>query len=263
MDPAAPDPTTPVPPAPAPSWPREPRRLAASRGTSWWGEGWRIFTAAPLPWLGIVAVSVLINLVLSVVPMVGWIASTVLAPVFAGGMMLGCHALARGQPLEFMHLFAGFQGDRLSPLALLGAIMAGFVVVAMLVTGVLVFGAGGWAMMSGFAGYSHGPGMGMGLAKLGVAALLGSLLGLVAVSLYMLAWWFAPSLVALNRAPPIDALKASIGACFANLGALTVFGLVFIGLAIVATIPMGLGWIVLLPVMIGATYASWREVFGD
>jgi uncharacterized membrane protein len=263
MDPAAPAPNIPLPPAPAPSWPREPRRLAAGRGTSWWGEGWRIFTAAPLPWLGIVAALLVINVALGFVPMVGWIASTVLGPVFAGGMLLGCHALARGQPLAFMHLFAAFQSDRLGPLALLGAIMVGFGIVAMLVMGVLFFGAGGWAMMSGFMGYSHGAGMGMGLAKLGTAALVGSLLGLVAASLFLLAWWFAPGLVTLNRAPPVDALKASFGACMANLGALTMFGLVFIGLAIVASIPMGLGWIVLAPVSVGATYASWREVFGD
>ena len=34
-----------------------------------------------------------------------------------------------------------------------------------------------------------------------------------------------------------------------------------IGLAIVASIPFGLGWILLAPVMAGSWYASWRETF--
>mgnify|MGYP006383154323 CR=1 FL=1 len=44
-------------------------------------------------------------------------------------------------------------------------------------------------------------------------------------------------------------------------GATLVYGLIWIGLAIVASIPFGLGWIVLAPVMAGSWYASWRETF--
>jgi uncharacterized membrane protein len=45
------------------------------------------------------------------------------------------------------------------------------------------------------------------------------------------------------------------------MGATLVYGLIWIGLAIVASIPFGLGWIVLAPVMAGSWYASWRETF--
>ena len=77
------------------------------------------------------------------------------------------------------------------------------------------------------------------------------------------AWWFAVPLVALNGAKPLDALKASFAASWANVGALLVYGLIFLVLAILASIPMGLGWLVLAPVAMGASFASWREVFGD
>lgn len=264
MESATPKPALPVPPEPAAagSWPREPRRLAAGRGASWWGEGWKIFTAAPLPWLGILVMIVVINIVLGMIPVIGGLAATVLGPVFAGGLLLGCHALARGQPLEFTHLFAAFQSDRLTPLAILGLVVLAVGVVVALAVGALVFGAAGAALMTG-AMQGTGHALTAALAGMSGAALLGGLIALVVFAAFFMAWWFAPALVTLNRAPPIDALQASFRASVANLGAQLVFGLIFIGLALVASIPFGLGWLVLVPVAIGASYASWREVFGD
>jgi uncharacterized membrane protein len=34
-------------------------------------------------------------------------------------------------------------------------------------------------------------------------------------------------------------------------------------LAVVASIPFGLGWLVLLPVMLLTVYVSYRDVFGE
>ena len=92
----------------------EPRRLPAGDGIAWWGESWRIFCAAPSTWLGILALFVILSIALVLVPIVGSLIHTVLTPVFAGGAMLGCHALARGEPLRVGHLFEGFQGNRFS-----------------------------------------------------------------------------------------------------------------------------------------------------
>jgi uncharacterized membrane protein len=265
MEPTTPSSAFPSPPPQAPpgSWPREPRRLAAGRGASWWGEGWKIFTAAPLPWLGILVMIVVVNVLLGMIPVVGGLAATVLGPIFAGGLLLGCHALANGQPLQFTHLFAAFQSDRLTPLAILGLVVLAFGVVVALAVGVLVFGAAGAALLTGAMSQGSGPGFAAAMAGMSGAALLGGLIALVVFAAFFMAWWFAPALVTLHRAPPIDALQASFRASVANLGAQLVFGLIFIGLAIVASIPFGLGWLVLGPVMIGASYASWREVFGD
>ena len=86
-----------------------PRLLPAGAGAAWWGESWRIFCAAPLPWLGILVVFVVISIAFSFVPIVGHAIYVVLTPVFAGGVMLGCHALARGERLTVGHLFEGFR----------------------------------------------------------------------------------------------------------------------------------------------------------
>lgn len=47
----------------------------------------------------------------------------------------------------------------------------------------------------------------------------------------------------------------------ARVGPLLVAGLVWTGRAIVATVPLLLGWLVLLPVTHGAWYASYRDIF--
>jgi uncharacterized membrane protein len=265
MEPITPPPVTPsIPPAaPAATWPREPRRLSAGRGASWWGEGWKIFTAAPLPWLGMIVVVFVINVVLGFIPIIGSLASMLLGPIFAGGLLLGCHALARGQTLEFTHLFEAFRSDRLMPLLILGLIALGIGLVVMLVFGMLFVGAGMTGMMTGVMSQDPGAGMMGAMAGMGGAALVAGLLGLVIGVLFFMAWWFAPALVTLSRAAPVEALTSSFRAAAANIGAIVVFVLIFFGLAIVASIPFGLGWLVLGPVFVGASYASWREVFGD
>lgn len=261
------DPTLPVSPASvsanrAPGWPRAPRALDAGRAAAWWGEGWRVFTAAPALWIGLVLVLLIAMVLMGFVPFLGNIAQALLWPVFTGGLLLGCHALAQGRRLEFEHLFAGFK-ERLVPLLILGlvAFAVGAVIAILMVT--LVFGAIG---MTGIAGLLSGDPMAMmntALAGMGIAALIAIPVVLGAYALFMMAWWFATPLVVLNGADPVAALKASFDASWKNLGALMIAGLIFIGLAIVASIPFGLGWLVLAPVAIGASYASWREVFGE
>jgi len=47
-----------------------------------------------------------------------------------------------------------------------------------------------------------------------------------------LAYWFAPPLIVLNGEEPIAAMKKSFRACWQNMGATLVYGLIWIGLAI-------------------------------
>ena len=251
------------PAAAAPGWPRAPRSLNAGRGAAWWSEGWRIFTATPLLWVGIIVVIVVIAIVLNVIPILGPIVQALLWPVFIGGLLLGCHALALGRPLEFSHLFAGFQEGRMGPLLILGLLgtVAGLVFAFAIL--MLMFGAMGIAGLTGLMSGDPTAAVGGALAGMGIAALFAVPVALIAYALFLMAWLFAPALVTLNRADVVAALKASFDASWKNVGALLVFGLIFIGLAIVASIPLGLGWFVLLPVMFGGLYASWREVFGE
>ncbi|MEO6696473.1 MAG: BPSS1780 family membrane protein, partial [Gammaproteobacteria bacterium] len=84
---------------------------------------------------------------------------------------------------------------------------------------------------------------------------------LVLAMLVLMAYQFALPLVALNGVAPMEALKLSLLAGLHNWRALLVFSLIYLGLALLATLPMLLGWIVLAPVLLCATYAAYRDIF--
>ena len=105
----------------------EPRVVDAGRGLAWWCEGWRIFTRSVGTWIGVFIVYVIVSVLVSIVPFVGPVAHSLLTPVFVGGLMMGCRALDRGEPLRVSHLFEGFQGTHFVPLMIIGAVNIGLV----------------------------------------------------------------------------------------------------------------------------------------
>jgi uncharacterized membrane protein len=78
----------------------------------------------------------------------------------------------------------------------------------------------------------------------------------------MMAYWFAPALVMLRGDEPVTALKASFNACLVNIGPMLIYSIIGVVLAIVATIPFGLGWLVLGPVFAASIYTSYKDIFG-
>jgi len=240
-----------------------PRLLPASDGAAWWGESWRIFCAAPLAWIGIFVVFVVLSFLLMKIPIIGSPAHAVLTPVFAGGVMLGCHALARGKPLSVAHLFEGFHGEHLAPLLTLGLLwLAMLIGVAVLIVGTafLALGIAGVAALVNFASSPIDYYFALTTAGMWIAII--ALVALTLLLLAAMAYWFAPALVVLNGEPPISALSKSFAASWRNFGAFLLYGLIYIGLAIAATIPLMLGWFVLAPMLVGSCYAGWRTIFG-
>lgn len=237
-------------------------RADAGQGWGWIVEGWGLFVKAPGVWIVMLLIYLAISVVLSLVPFVGMIAQALLSPVLVGGMLYGAALQARGETLEIGHLFQGFRDqERMGPLVMLGLIsVAGYV----LITLVLVMFVGGGMMMGAMMdGASTGmPREAMGGLFVGV--------GLVAVLIVMtiglaiaMALFYGVPLVMLAGQNAWPAAQASVAACWINMLPLLVFGLVYMVLAVVAMIPLGLGFLVLLPVTICAVYASYREVFEE
>lgn len=251
-------PSLPLSPAPGLQGAGPPRHLPPGAGVSFWSEAWRIFSAAPGVWIVILIVYALISVGLAIIPVVGRLAHLVLAPVFIGGIMLGCHALARGEPLSIAHLFEGFKNGRFTPLAILGLMLLAIAIVFGIVMFFGLLMSFGMSGLSALAGDSDPirilNAMGLGFIVLLLIALAGGLL-------IAMAFWFAPALVALSGDEPFAALQKSFSACWTNFVPFLVYGLIYIGLAIIATIPFGLGWLVLGPMIAGSCYAGWRQIF--
>jgi hypothetical protein len=233
----------------------EPRSLAANRGLGWWTEAWLLFLRNPLLWVALGVILLVGVGVISLVPVLGGVAISLLMPVLVGGWMLAARKVEQGGVLDVADLFAGFQGERFTPLLVLGALLLAAMVVIGLVGGLLGLGAM-WGVASG--GMRHSAG-GM-LTAMG-AGLLAALVVLLLFAIATTALWFAPALVVFRKTPPVEALRLSVRAVLKNLMPFLVYGAIYIAASFVATIPFALGWIVLVPVSLLTVYGSYREVF--
>lgn len=240
----------------------EPRTVGAGDGATWWGEGWRLFTPAVGVWLLIWIIVVALYLVGAFVPVVGSLAMHVLYPVLAGGLMLGCRALDRGNPLTLGHLFAGFS-QRTTPLVVVGLIYTGLALLIMLLVAGMMIGLFGVAIFGMLTGAVDPSQTGIALDSVVVAVLLGVLFFLLLLLPLIMAVWFAPALVMLGGLSPGAAMATSFRGCLRNIVPFLLYGLIGFGLAIVASIPFGLGWFVLLPVMTASIYAAYCDIFED
>ena len=238
--------------------------VAAGRGVEWWSEGWRYFTASPVEWIVAMIIFAGISIGVSLIPVLGQFASMLLTPILLGGIMIGCRAQQRGGKFAIGDLFACFSNDRLTPLVIVGLVyLAGWLVIWVVTLALVVAVIGVGSIGGLMSGDAMEAGLGA-LAAFSIGTLMIILIALTLVTLLLMAFWYAPALVALRGDEPVAAMKTSFGACLANLVPLMLvyatLGLLF---AIVATIPFGLGWFVLMPVSAASLYASYRDIFGD
>lgn len=245
-------------PLSAPAFAGDSRHVPAGNAFEWLQRGWTIFAGAPGIWVVIALIVLITNFLLMLVPIIGQAGSLVLTPMIAAGTLNVCRkeALAKdGEEPRIVDLFWAF-AHRTGPLATLGVIyMCGMVL--LLVMAALLTGGG--AFLGALFGGSRGVGGAIGGGL--VAALLAAFVVLIGSVPLFMAIWFAPALVGFHDMAPFDALRASFFACLKNFGAITVFSVVFMIAAFFATLFAGLGWLVLLPILFGALYASYRDVF--
>jgi len=229
------------------------RKVDSGRGTAWWRESWALFMKNPGMWLVYSVIFCLGFAVLGSIHSIGGVIAAVVGQVIAGGWMLAARKLESGGTLEVVDLFAGFR-QKLNPLLVLGAFAAGASIVTMLV--MVTLGAG--AVMSIVLGGARSLGAIVAGAGFGLLAIL---IGLTLSFLVALAFWAAAALVVLRNVEPVEALKASWASSWGNVGPFVIYGLLWIAAAIVACIPLMLGWIVLLPLTMLGLYCSYQDIF--
>ena len=241
----------PAPQAPLGDYQVEGRVVAAGRGWDWIVEAFALFRKQPGIWILMALALGAMFIVLGLIPLLGSFASALLFPIFAGGLMLGCKDLDRNGPFEFEYLFAGFR-QKTGDLVMVGAFnLIGWVVIAFVIVTVI----GGGVFMGVMRGGMEGAGL--SIVSMLIAMLL---VAGMSVPLYM-ATWFAPVLIVLHDMSAAAALKASFFACLRNWLPFLVYGLVLMVLCLLAAIPAGLGFLILMPVLIASIYTSYRDIF--
>lgn len=228
------------------------RTVGAGRGWDWISEGFGMFGKQPGTWIVISIALGVILIVLAPIPLLGSLASALVFPIFGGGLMLGCKQIDAGGTLAFNHLFAGFKQNT-SELFMVGLFnLVGWTFIVVIAIAVMGFGLVMGLLRGELVAMASIP-----ITSILIAALLAAGLSL---PLYM-ASWFAPALIVLQGMSSGAALKASFCACLKNILPFTVYGLVLMVLGVIAAIPLGLGYLVLGPVIVTSIYIGYRDIF--
>ncbi len=226
----------------------ETKKVDVERGWGWIMDGWSLFIKNPGVWVLMILIIAAVMIVLSFVPLLGPLAVSFIGILLAGGLLYGASKLDAGGTLQIIHLFKAFQdSSKTGPMLILGLIS--------LVTN-LIMGMIGKGMMPGAF---MGDGM-MGV-QLSMSTLFGLLLLLVFAAALAALLFYAIPLVMLKGEEPFEAIKLSVTGTLQNWLPLLVFALIYTVLSIVAAIPMGLGFLILGPVTVGAWYQSYKDIY--
>ncbi|HMM54824.1 MAG TPA: BPSS1780 family membrane protein [Candidatus Desulfobacillus sp.] len=248
------------------------RQFPAVRGWNWIVEGFRLFRSNPALLSFLVFGYWLTLIFLNLVPVVGAVIASLCVPALSVGVMNGCRELERAGANGFGLLYSGFRKNRNALLVLGAAYLAGSLLV---LAGGALFDGG--ALMQVMTSGEPPPEdlMESGELLLGLRATL-----LLMVPLLM-AFWFAPLLVAWNDVPVVKALFFSFVACLRNWRPFLVYGL---GIAFVSAVLPGIVLgiagslspsllrmlavaislpllFVFVPTLFASFYVSYRDVF--
>lgn len=220
------------------------------RGGSWIAEAWGLFKRQPGLWIGMTLLVFIIFMGASMIPLLGMFTG-IFWPVFMAGLAIGARTIDQGGEMELGHLFAGFQ-QRFGTLVGVGAIA--FLLSMVITLGVFgVMGVGMWtAMKTNDPAAMAGAGWSMVIAGLVVVGLLLPV---------MMAMWFAPVLVVFHELGAWEAMKQSFSGCLKNFLTFIWYGILLFLLGILAMIPIGLGLLVLWPVIMASLYTSYRDIY--
>ncbi len=227
-----------------------PRAYGPSEGIEWIKEGFSVFKANPGIWIGVLVVYLVIMFMIGLVPFLGSLATIILGPVFSGGFTVLARNAENGSA-AFDDLFAGFK-EKFGQLAVLALINFGFLLIPMLV--MFILGFSGAVMGQNISEFDNPEG-------LGIAMVVMFLVCFIAVIPAIMGMWFAPSLIMFNDLSSWDAFKLSVSGCLKNILPFIIYIIASLVLAFIAAIPFGLGFLILVPTIIGSIYKAYKRVF--
>jgi uncharacterized membrane protein len=231
-----------------------PQSVAAGNGFKWIGKGWWHFKQAPISWILVLIIWFALIFVVSLIPFLGAIAVNVLTPVLIAGLMIGCSEQDQGDDFSVSHLFAGFANNA-GQAVMVGVFYLLFLILFLVGFGLLLFGS------IGDLAAQQGDPEAMAMMFFSPSFLIGILVASLLFIPVMMAYLFAPALVALEDMSAWEAMKASFMGCLKNILPLFLFSLAAFGLMIVGIIPFGLGMLIVSPMLIASIYAAYRDIY--
>ena len=248
--------------------------LTARQGLNWIKAGWRLFVRSPLTWIFAVITYWLIMALAGLIPYLGTLLATLFIPAFAVSFMAISRDLDQSRKVEPGLIFAGFRRN-LGVLVRLGGIYLAATLIILMVS---QFADGGTLLKWMLANQPPAE-ADLGASGIGNAILLAMVLYLPV----LMAFWFAPVLVAWHDMSATKSLFYSFFACLRNWRAFAAYGLAWVllggllpgtlGTALAIAISGGtpnpavsqtllfIFLLMLVPTLFASFYASYRDIF--
>jgi uncharacterized membrane protein len=216
---------------------------------SWLREGKMHFKRYPGAWVTCILIWFVFSLLMSVIPIVGQLAGGLLNYVFIAGLMLGCYESGTGKPFTSQYMFAGFKHN-LPKLVGLG-------LVSMVISSAIMWITLGDTYIAMLSENMEALPADLDINHLAISGLIATLL-LIPL---MMALWFAPVLIIRHDLSVFAALRLSFVACFLNTLPFFWYGLILLPMFLFGMFTLGLGFLVVLPVMLASINASYVQIF--
>lgn len=225
------------------------KNVEPAQAIEWVKQGWLMFRANPLNWALLGLLFGCTVLVLSLLPFLGGLLLNLAVPVLIGGMLLAVKQAHTGEPIAIADATKVLKDVPVrNQLLMVGVIMLGASFAATILGKLLV---GDIILMDNLTG--------MPSFNLNSSVLI--FLLLISLGTGML-FTYAPALVVFKGMKALDAVKGSFQGAWTNALPFVVFALIYAVLTLLASIPLMLGFVVLIPVMVGAVYMSYKDIFG-
>ena len=234
--------------------PLVPSAVPLDSSMEWIKQGWAFFSAQPSVWIATSAIFIAITVGLFLIPFVGVPLAAAFFPFSVAGFMNLCARLSEDKPLEVTDFFEVIRLEQIRPIAALSAFYA---LVVIVIYGVLQLFGWGNAVTQIFK-LESGP-LIIGVA-IGIMLLIPLLILMIFIPM-LLAIWLFPMLVLYNKLSLRAALGVIANALIKNILPFFVYGIILLILSLFAIVPAGVGFLVLIPVLAGAAYAAYHDIF--
>lgn len=233
----------------------QPEKVAIGSGKSWLGGGFWHFKQNPFAWIFAMLLFIVLSMLISLVPFIGALAVNLLSPVILAGFSIGAQEQDRGGDFRIGHLFAGFS-QNFGALVMIGVFYLLFIILVGAVFGGII-----GATMAGSGTFDPNAGPEAMLNSMGPLTIIMMLLAVMMIIFVAMAYYYAPTLVALDNMSAMSAMKMSLNGCLKNWLTFLVFGILAFLLLVVGMIPAMLGLLVVIPMLQASVYVSYRDIF--
>lgn len=223
---------------------RESRSVPALRALAWYAEAMRLWKRGPATFAGLAFVTLVASIAFEPVPILGFVAANLIAPLIATGMLYASLAADRGEGPRLKHAIAPFAAPAGAQAAVVAAGLVAFAAEAI--------SASQLADVNLFLPAREAMDLPMRIVMaIYVAGMIASL-----------PLTFVPFAALFDGEGVRAAFATSARAFTRNVPALVLYAGISLLLLLIGLATMGIGLVLVLPWMAAASYAGWKDIFG-